>query len=468
MEELCQPSLNGRGGPIAPTAIQATNFGLKNDMIQQDTSAQRSESSGSITSSSDTEITALKAEMEEINKNLIRVLQVNQQVKLVTPSCKTCGAPHSSMIVQPPLATPRTYMQQEPIKDSTIPTTSSFPTTSSLPPAVERETEATKDMMHPTNNRSTKDVQPLVVQTESPILNFKPVVAPIIEPVASTVSAPKPNQRPSIPQSIKSLLTNKEKLCELAKTLLNELCSAVLLKKLPEKLGDPGKFLIPCDFPGMAECLALADLGASINLMPLYVHNKLSFPEVYDSRALRSFDFSSGQGCKRCLHQSGRALIDVFEGELTLRVGKGAITFNLDQTSRYLANYNDMTANRIDVIDMNYKTDKSSIDEPPEVELKDLPPHLEYTFLEGDDKLPVIIAKDLSLEEKTALITVLSHTSEPLLGNSLISRVLTQNFVLTKFSWRKTLNQWFNLIEELILKSMMLSRMRFLNSSMLD
>nr|GEY10985.1 reverse transcriptase domain-containing protein [Tanacetum cinerariifolium] len=56
------------------------------------------------------------------------------------------------------------------------------------------------------------------------------------------------------------------------------------------------------------------------------------------------------------------------------------------------------------------KSDKSSIDEPPEVELKDLPPHLEYAFLEGDDKLPVIFAKDLSVEEKNALITVLkSH-----------------------------------------------------------
>nr|GFC37600.1 reverse transcriptase domain-containing protein [Tanacetum cinerariifolium] len=56
------------------------------------------------------------------------------------------------------------------------------------------------------------------------------------------------------------------------------------------------------------------------------------------------------------------------------------------------------------------KIDKSSIDEPPEVELKDLPLHLEHTFLEGNNKLPVIIAKDLSVEEKTALITVLkSH-----------------------------------------------------------
>nr|GFA12592.1 reverse transcriptase domain-containing protein [Tanacetum cinerariifolium] len=60
-----------------------------------DTSAQRSESSSSITSSSDTEIAALKAEMAEINKNLMRVHQVNQQVKAVTPSFETCGGPHS-------------------------------------------------------------------------------------------------------------------------------------------------------------------------------------------------------------------------------------------------------------------------------------------------------------------------------------------------------------------------------------
>nr|GEY27014.1 hypothetical protein [Tanacetum cinerariifolium] len=59
-----------------------------------DTSAQRSESSNSITSSSDMKIAALKAEMADINKNLMRVLQVNQQVKAVTPNCKTCGGPH--------------------------------------------------------------------------------------------------------------------------------------------------------------------------------------------------------------------------------------------------------------------------------------------------------------------------------------------------------------------------------------
>nr|GEX98471.1 reverse transcriptase domain-containing protein [Tanacetum cinerariifolium] len=814
IEELCQPSLDGRGGPIAPIAIQAMNFGLKNDMIQQvqnscqfhgllrddankhldkflhvtqsikvngdtddalhlylfphslthnatawfdrlprnsintfeqmakmflgkyfppsmvtklineitnfrqrpdeslfkawecyklsidrcpnhnmrpeecydlienmtahhndwDTSAQRSESSSFITSSSDTKIAALKAEMEKINKNLMRVLQVNQQVKAVTPSYDTCGGPHSytdsyqasgyqAPVRQPQIPQPQVVTTNEftnfmkandailknmetnmtsltnsnlklknmfvqfmkmntasSLGSGTLPgntitnlkeelkgiTTHSgtayqgptIPTTTfSLPPVVERETEVTKDTVPPTNNGSTKDVQPLVVQTESPILNSEPIVAPIIEPVVAPVSAPKPNQRPSIPYpsrlhdqklhdkandqtekffqifkdlnfnisfadalilmpkfgpTIKTLLTNKYKLSELARTPLNEHCSTVLLKKLPEKLGDPGKFLIPCDFPRMAECLALADLGASINLMPLSVWNKLSLSNISStymtleqSDRLISrpvgvaedvfvkvgtihfpvdfvvVDFDADPRVPLILGRSflktDRALIDVFEGELTLRVGKEAITFNLDQTSRYSANYNDMTGKRIDVIDMaceeysqkvlgffeviasgnptpyydsivsttsptltpfgdsdflleevdaflsleddptsqevdqsyfdpegdillleaflnddpslplpnqgNYmpqvrkelkiyeaKTNKSSIDEPLEVELKDLPPHLEYVFLEGDDKLPVIIVKELSIEEKTALITVLkSH-----------------------------------------------------------
>ncbi|GKB73839.1 reverse transcriptase domain-containing protein [Tanacetum coccineum] len=60
------------------------------------------------------------------------------------------------------------------------------------------------------------------------------------------------------------------------------------------------------------------------------------------------------------------------------------------------------------------KNEKSSIDEPPEVKLKDLPPHLEYAFLEGTDKLPIIIAKDLKDEEKAALIKVLKSHKQAL------------------------------------------------------
>nr|GFD41089.1 reverse transcriptase domain-containing protein [Tanacetum cinerariifolium]GFD42164.1 reverse transcriptase domain-containing protein [Tanacetum cinerariifolium] len=76
------------------------------------------------------------------------------------------------------------------------------------------------------------------------------------------------------------LIENKEKLSEMARTTMNEHCLTVILKKLPRKLGDPGKFLIPCKFSGMDECLALADLGASINLMPLSVWEGLSLPEL--------------------------------------------------------------------------------------------------------------------------------------------------------------------------------------------
>ncbi|GJR40432.1 reverse transcriptase domain-containing protein [Tanacetum coccineum] len=113
----------------------------------------------------------------------------------------------------------------------------------------------------------------------------------------------------------------------------------------------------------------------------------------------------------RSFLKTSRALIDVYEGEITLRVGREAITFNLDQTSRYTANYNHMTANRIDVIDMACEeySQEVLVNEPPEVELKDLPPHLEYAFLEGNDKLPYN-SKILKNEEKAALIEVLkSH-----------------------------------------------------------
>nr|GFB31804.1 reverse transcriptase domain-containing protein [Tanacetum cinerariifolium] len=85
---------------------------------------------------------------------------------------------------------------------------------------------------------------------------------------------------PKFAATLKALIRNKEKLSEMARTTMNEHCLAVILNKLPRKLGDPGKFLIPCEFSGMDECLALADLGASINLMPLSVWEGLSLPEL--------------------------------------------------------------------------------------------------------------------------------------------------------------------------------------------
>ncbi|GJR97595.1 reverse transcriptase domain-containing protein [Tanacetum coccineum] len=260
------------------------------------------------------------------------------------------------------------------------------------------------------------------------------------------------------------------------------------------------------------ECLALADLGASINLMPLSV-GTFYFPAdfvVVDYDADPRVPLILGRPFLR----TARALIDVHGEEMTLRHDDQSVTFKVGVTKNF--SYNAMESfNKVDFIDIacveysqevlgfsevlangnstpyfepivdttsptltpfegsdfileeieaelsdtsyksgiddaecdpekdillleailnseplsplpnhaNYfpevrkelkiceaKTDETSIDEPPEVELKDLPPHLEYAFLEGDNKLPVIIAKDLSVGEKAALIKVLqSH-----------------------------------------------------------
>nr|GEU74141.1 reverse transcriptase domain-containing protein [Tanacetum cinerariifolium] len=88
---------------------------------------------------------------------------------------------------------------------------------------------------------------------------------------------------PKYQKMLKALLSNKEKLLELENTPLNENCSAVILKKLPEKLGDPRKFLILYGFCEL-KCKALADLGASINLMPLSVWKKVGLPELISTR----------------------------------------------------------------------------------------------------------------------------------------------------------------------------------------
>nr|GEY09390.1 reverse transcriptase domain-containing protein [Tanacetum cinerariifolium] len=161
---------------------------------------------------------------------------------------------------------------------------------------------------------------------------------------------------PKFASTLKALIGNKEKLSEMARTPMNEHCSAVILNKLSRKLGDPDKFLIPCEFPGMDECLALANLGASINLMPFSVWEALSLLELTPTcMTLELADRSISKPigiAKDVSFKTGQALIDVHKGELTLRIRNEAITYNLDQTVRYLANYNQMTANKIDVIEM--------------------------------------------------------------------------------------------------------------------
>nr|GFA40613.1 reverse transcriptase domain-containing protein [Tanacetum cinerariifolium] len=167
---------------------------------------------------------------------------------------------------------------------------------------------------------------------------------------------------PKFASTIKSLLTNKDKLFELAKVPLNENCSAMLLKKLPEKLGDPDKFLIPCDFPRIEVCHALVDLGASINLMPLSIWKTLSLPELTPTRitlelADRSITHFEADPrvpliLGRSFLRTDRALIDVYGEEITLRVNDESVTFNLNQSMRYSSTYDDNSVNRVDVIDI--------------------------------------------------------------------------------------------------------------------
>ncbi|GKC45557.1 hypothetical protein Tco_1063279, partial [Tanacetum coccineum] len=141
---------------------------------------------------------------------------------------------------------------------------------------------------------------------------------------------------PRFAPTIRNLLMNKENLLELAKIPLNENCSVMLLKKLPKKLGDPGKFLIPCDFPRMDVCHALADLGAGINLMPISIWKKLSLPELTPTRmTLELADQSITPDPQvplilgRSFLRTGRALIDVYEGELILRDGDERLIFHV-------------------------------------------------------------------------------------------------------------------------------------------
>nr|GFB31558.1 reverse transcriptase domain-containing protein [Tanacetum cinerariifolium] len=272
---------------------------------------------------------------------------------------------------------------------------------------------------------------------------------------------------PKFASTFKSLLSNKEKLFELANNLLNENCLAVLLKKLSEKLGDPGKFLIPCDFLEREECLALADLKASINLMPLFVWKNLSLPELTPTRmtlklANQSVAYSVGVA-EYVFVKVGKFhfLVDFVIVDYDVYPGSphSREAFLEDDTiiNRYVTceEYaqevlgfldspksenptpsldpiiitsfpslipfegdilllekllNDDPSSSLPPKELHFKElkiIKSSIDDSLKLELKDLPSHLEYAFLEGTNKLPVIIVKNLKDEENARLLKVL-------------------------------------------------------------
>ncbi|GJW87220.1 reverse transcriptase domain-containing protein [Tanacetum coccineum] len=463
------------------------------------------------------------------------------------------------------------------------------------PPVVEKESEVTKDTELP----STEDIQPPPLVHEQ-TKDKEPIKEPIKEP-SFIANKAKPNlpypsrlnkekirekddilaskfmeifrnlhfelsfadaliHMPKFAPMFKKMLNNKDKLIELTKTPLNENCSAVVLKKLPEKLGDPGRFLIPCDFSEFDSYLALADLGASINLMPLSIWKKLQLSGLTETKMVleladRTISKPTGVAenvfvkvgkfyfpadfvvldfiadprvpliLGRPFLRTAHALIDVYEGEITLRNDDQSLTLKCGDAPSI--SYNNLESlKKVDLIDVTceeysqevlgfsdsvaynnpspyfdpivstssptltpfdesdfllfeeadafiaiddepvspvfnatyydpegdilileallnndplphpnqrdylpgiqkdlkvVEPKKSSVEyatsyepkvEIPEVELKELPPHLEYAFLEENNKLPVIISKDLSLDEKTSLINVLKNRKQ--------------------------------------------------------
>nr|GEV58820.1 reverse transcriptase domain-containing protein [Tanacetum cinerariifolium] len=200
-----------------------------------------------------------------------------------------------------------------------------------------------------------------------------------------------------------SLLTNKDNLFEFEKIPLNENYSTMLLKKLPKKLGDPGKFLITCELWRMDVCHALADLGASINIMLLSIWKKLSLPKLTPTRMTLEL-------ADRSITRPKGVAEDVFVKERKFHFSTDfvVVDFVADPRVPLILGRSFLRTGHLkhgEVVKA-----KSSIEEPSELELKDLPSHLEYAYLEGVDKLPVIIAKDSKVDEKEALLKVLkSH-----------------------------------------------------------
>nr|GEU43315.1 reverse transcriptase domain-containing protein [Tanacetum cinerariifolium] len=437
MEELCQPSINGRGGTIAPIPIQAPDFGLRHHMIQQvqntcqfyglpgddanrhidnfleitqhmkqngDTSAIRDETSRNISSASTTESPEVIRQLEMTNKNFSKMMRQFQMVKAVDTKCETCGGPHSfteclavhSYTQETAYATRCNYISGGSLPSNTVPnpradlkaittqigftlTEPSVSPSSSSSKEVDRETKTITDQVL---TGSTNNVPPLVVHPSPASTSFSTISSSkVLEVTKDTVQPSTKNIQPSVAQTqipiyelvvaLKLKLTipypsrvNKQKLFDLATTPVNENCSAVILKKLPEKLGDPNKFLIPYDFPEFNECLALADQGASINLMPLSIWKKLSLPELTSTQMiLKLADQSTTRPAGiakdifvkvgkfyfptdfvvvdyvvdtrvplilgRPFLRTGRALIDVYSEELTLRVDDEAITLKI-------------------------------------------------------------------------------------------------------------------------------------------
>nr|GEY98896.1 reverse transcriptase domain-containing protein [Tanacetum cinerariifolium] len=412
--------------------------------------------------------------------NLVEI--VNKQVvapaKAVVKICVTCGGDHayyeciatdsnpssicvasgsynqisppnkaSHQIPPPEFASvqnnPNSFFQNQPLTSGTLPSNTipnpkgemkavtthsglayegpSIPTESSLEKVDEQNTKEILDKEQSNSSGSTAQVQPLVM----PILILEPEVQRTkTKPTISFADALL--LMPKFDSTIKSLLANKDKLFELAKVPLNENCSAMLLKKLPEKLGDP---VVEFEAnPRVPLILGRSFLRTGRALIDVYgeeitlrYNPKSSNPTLVSDDLIYESDVSKVPIVKSSsptLNPFGES--DVFLEEIKDFLNDDSIPTGIENSVydpegdilflEKLLNEDPFQLPPMDLKLVEELNEKSFVEEPLELELKELPSHLEYVFLEDSNKLPVIIAKNLTVDKKEALINVLkSH-----------------------------------------------------------
>nr|GEZ62074.1 hypothetical protein [Tanacetum cinerariifolium] len=301
----------------------------------------------------------------------------------------------------------------------------SIPTNSPLEKVDEQNTNEILDKEHSNSSGSTAQVQPLVVPISIP--------EPDVSRIQSKPTIPYPSSfadalllMPKFASKIKSVLANKDKLFELAKVSLNENCSAMLLKKLPEKLGDP-----VVDFeadPRVPLILGRSFLRTGRVLIDAYEEEitlrynpKSSSPTLVFDVSISESDSSKEPIVKSSsptltpFGESGFFLEEIEDflndDSIPARIKNSVYDPNGDILFlEKLLNEDPFQLPPMDLKLAEESKAKSFVGEPPELELKELPSHLDYAFLEDSNKLPVIIAKNLKDVERETLINVLkSH-----------------------------------------------------------
>ncbi|GJX89812.1 reverse transcriptase domain-containing protein [Tanacetum coccineum] len=440
--------------------FQNQPFQAPNNQVQQGISNEFSsymKSNESMMRNMQTQINVLRGDFNKQEESLRRNL--NNDMRSILGSFFQNQASTSGTLPSNTIPNPKGEMKAITTRSGVAYEGPSIPTNPSPKKVVERETEETTDKEQTNFQGSTAHIQPPVIPIPIPEPDVPKTLPKPNIPYPSRLNDQKLREKatnqmekffqifqdlhfdisfadalllmPKFASTIKSLLTNKDKLFELAKIPLNENCSAMLLKKLPEKLGDPdpGKFLIHVEFPGMMYGHALADLDSSKTLVKVgkcftfltefVVVDFEADPRVFsDSREILLEDrplFSNNSRGGNPTTTFEPIISDSFlsftlfeESDFILEeiafLKDDSISPKIDHAVcdpegdicliEKLLNNDPFQLPPMNLKQVEVTKAKSSIEEPPELELKDLPSHLKYAYLEGIDKLPVIIAKD--------------------------------------------------------------------------